>query len=288
MAKAGKDRRGGRRQRHFAAKCLPSAIDYDAISRLLEILAPQVSDARHAIALAIVVKGIELIREHAPIGPALPPGAAQENRRALAKLKVGKTELGVPFNSFARLNGRLYAAGNSGIYEIEDLSAERIEVDELGEKILSPLRTMGLLEQRLAGLHNINPNVLHNPLVDVRGTEEGEGSERTMADNLLDHLVHPRAWDEELAGYVYFAIQRGLAIKAVTSWYVDEPEQMKTGWNFGRLLKLTADQVGLQLPSTRSGMEKLLKRGKAWALEPAITYPDGRSFTALEIEFPEV
>lgn len=146
---------------------------------------------------------------------------------------------------------------------------------------------MGMLQQRLAGFHNINPNALHNPLVDVRGTEEEEGSGRTMADTLLDHLAHPRAWDEELAGYAYFAIQRGLAIKAVTSWYVDKPEQMKTGWNFGRLLKLTADQAGMQLPSTRSGMEKLLKRGKAWALEPAIIYPDGRSFTALEIEFPE-
>lgn len=173
MAKSGKDRRGGRRQRHFVAKCLPSVIDHDAISRLLRILAPQVPDERHAFALAIAVKGIELIRAHAPAGPALPPGAAQENRRELAKLKAGKTEFGSPFESFARLNGRLYAAGNGGIYEIEDLSAERLEVNGLADGILSPLRTMGMLQQRLAGFHNINPNALHNPLVDVRGTEEG-------------------------------------------------------------------------------------------------------------------
>ncbi len=278
------ERRGGRRQRRVFKKDRLGPIDREAISRLLKTLASNVADDRLAIALNIVVRGIEIIREHAPSETKLLSGCVQKNRRALEKLKKGKAEIGIAFNGFMKFRGRLYGTSSSGLYRFKDEPVEWLEVSGLDNAILAPMRTWSALHQRMAGFQNINPNVLYNPSTS---SEVGIDA-RTLGDELVDSFINPPAWDVYLASYVYFAITRGLGINAATSWYEVKPKQMRSGWGFGRLFTLAADQSGVPLPSSRPGMEELLKRGKDAALKIAISYPDGRKFTALEIEFPGI
>lgn len=281
--------RGGRRQRRYAKKDSLGRIDREGIFDLLKQLAPNVTEERWEFALTITVKGIEIHREHAPIGPTLAT-PVQKNRRALTRFKGGsRGEEIAPFNGLLEFNGRLFGTSSSGLYEIEDIPLEDPydPYEGLDKAVANPLRTLASIHQRAAGFSHINPNLPFNPPSSVGDA----GVVHTVADVLLDDLAKPKDWDAELAGYVYLAITRGLSISASMFWYEAPPKKSNKGWNFGRLLSLAAMQAGAVLPSGRDGMEGLMKNGKACAdemLAPAITYADGRTFSAFEIEFPDV
>ncbi len=280
---------GGSRKRHTFKKEQLGSIDREAISSLLRTLAPNVAVDRQAIALAIVVKGIEIVREIAP-NISLTSAAIRKYKSAIKRLKTGKTKWGPPFNSFVRKNGRLYGTREAGLYQeaglyrFEDVPVKRIKVTGFPEWLYSRLHIMAEIEQRAAGFKNINPNILCNPTVEVKEN----GSSFTLADQILDDLIKSlEDCKVELASCVYFAITAGLGVNATTSWCIDEPKKMRDGRNFGRLFVLAAKQAHVPLLSSRSAMQGVLKRGKAKALKPAITYSDGRSFTDPEILFQD-
>lgn len=275
------ERRGGRRQRNFAKKDGLGAIDREVLSDLLRLLAPTATDQQQEFALTIVIKGIELYREHAPSGRAL-TGSAQESRRALEKFKNGKTTAGiVPFSAKAPWGGYV-SATDTGLHMLDgdtDDGGDQVDVYRgLDKAISGPLRTLSIMRQHTAGFKRINPNIFFNFNPSVVGNA------------LLDEAVNPRDWDAELAGYVYLAIACGLSIRPKVKWYGSPPEAMRNGWNVGRLLEIAAAQAGAPLPSSRGGMEDLMARGMACAKEmlaPAGTFADGRTISLFEMEFPD-
>lgn len=283
-----KEQRGGGRLRSYANKGALGDIDHKAISQLLAQLAPGVSDEQERFALAITVKGIEVFREHAPSGRALTT-SVQQNRRELKKFMNGKSSAGtMPFNGFVCFNGKLYATSSSGLFEIKDtpLSDETDPYLGLDKAIANPLRTFAMVHQAAAGFKHLNPNL---PFNSYTGEEE-DGDARTIADALLDGHAQPRDWLAELAGYVYLALVKGLTINASMHWFEGDSPKSKKGWNFGRLLSLAGTQAGGALPNSRRGMEGLMRKGKACAekmLAPAITYPDDRTISYFEMEFPQ-
>jgi len=247
-------------------------------------LAPAAPEDCRARALAILVKGIEVHRENAPDGRVL-SGTVQASRRAVKKAMKAITKAGVPqFNSFARIGGRPCGLADDGLYWLDDEgSGEDLgsAFDGLEKPIANALRTDSEINQLRAGFGRVDSR---RPLSTYR-----DGG-RTVADLVLEGIANPRDWDAELAGYIYLAITRGLLIKASMGWYDTKPVRTGSGWNYGRLLELVALQTGLTLPSSRAGMEGLMVRGRGSAermLEPAITYPDGRTFSYFDIEFPE-
>lgn len=273
------DGRGGRRQRRFAKKDGLNAIDREAIADLLEKLAPKANDARKELALKIVVKGVELFREHAPVRRTL-KDSVQKNRRAMKKWMDGKTAAGYPFESFVRVSGRLFASGRGGIYEILDVQIDNpIDGYEgLEEAIAGPQRAYTILQQRVAGFKHINPNIPYS------------GGTPGIGETLLDAVARPRDWEGELAGYVYLAITKGMGLKAsTTDIHQFDPVKVKTGANYCRLLMLALIQSGIQPPAEK--LRPLMSRGKKEAeelLAPAITHPDGRSYSAFAMMFPDV
>lgn len=278
-----KSNRGGRRLRRYAIRSDLGEIDPSSIIRLIGEFSPEgTTDQRKDLALRIILKGIESFRENCQTTPNA-PGWIQGQRRALAKLMRGKAEARPPFSSMLVFNGFLYGAGSEGLVQILDEPYESIEETGLHSSIANPLRILGMEQQASAGHRNISPNVLLNP----PAMDYADDNRRYAADEIIDALAHAREWDVELAAYAYFAITRALSTVAPTSWYDIEPDRVRKGWCYGRLLVAAGLEAGAVLPHSRNGMEKLLKKGRACALEPAITYPDGRSLTALEIEFPE-
>lgn len=284
-------RRGGARQRRLngrVAKSELGPIDSDAISKLLEDLAPGASVERKARARAIVIKGIEVHRENAPTERAL-KGAAKDSRRALQRFQKDS-----PFNSFMRIGGRCVGCAADGLYWVDSDTDGGTRFDEyarLEKALADPLRTLSIFAQLAAGVQDVDPGLAFNPRAGV-----GEdGAQKTVGSLLLDELAHPRDWDAELAAYVYLAITRGLCITATKSWHdPDEPggapKRRRGTWNYGRLLVLAAAQAGVPLPDSRAGMQGLMGRGKVYAaemLKPAVTFPDGREVSHFGAEFPE-
>lgn len=280
-------RRGGRRQRHFANKSSLGAIDEEGITSLLTRLAPNASQQRLTFALAIVLKGIEHYREHAPTGKTL-TDTVQKNRRAVRKFMNGDTAAGIaPFNSLVCIEGRCFGASISGIAEIPLQQRFNSPYDGLDRALTNRLRAESVGQQLAAGFPRIIPNLPFNGLAGVSES----GAKRTVAEVMLDEIAAPPDYEAELAGNVFTAITQGLAIEATTSWFEFEPEKMARGWNFGRLLTKAAAEAGAPIPVGRDGMEGLLKRGKAAGLDllqPAITYGDGRAFTYFELDFAEL
>lgn len=288
---ASNGRRGGARQRRWKGRVAKDGlgpVDRDAISNLLEDLAPAAPVELKSRALAIVVKGIEVHRENAPTEQAL-KGAAKDSRRALQRFQKNS-----PFNSFGRVGGRYVGCAADGLYWLDGDTDGGTRFDQYAglEKALSdPLRTLSICAQLAAGFQGVNPGLAFNPLSGV-----GEdGAQKTVGSRLLDELAHPRDWDAELAGHVYLAITRGLCIAATEDWHEpDEPDsaprRRSDTWNYGRLLVLAAAQAGVPLPRSRAGMKGLMDRGRACAdemLMPAVTFPDGREVSHFDAEFPE-
>lgn len=278
------DGRGGRRQRRFSAKENLSEIDRKALSDLLAKLAPGATATQREFALKIVVKGIDICRERAPSRRAL-SGLPQTSRRELAKLKKGK--MGPVFNSFFHLGGKTYGAASDGLYEIhapEPDNPPTAGYGKLDQAIVNSLRGLSFLHQVAAGASSPNLNLVFNP-------STGEGAhDRTVADVLLEGLVNPGDHEAELAGFVYLAITKGLGLKASTyDLHQFDPQKVKTGANYCRLLVLALEQSGIDSP--REKLRPLMLKGQDAAKEllaPAVEYADGRTFSAFEMEFPEV
>ncbi|KAF1717912.1 hypothetical protein CSC74_03120 [Pseudoxanthomonas yeongjuensis] len=285
-----KDGRGGRRKRRFQKPQSLGEIDRKVLATLLEKLGPRETSSQRESALKIVVKGIEIYRECAPRGSAL-TGTVQKNRRALEKLKKGKTETGqLPFNSFARVGKTLYGAASNGLYRIEDVPGRSAEsYGDLESAIAGPLRTLAVIQQLAAGFRNVDPNIPFNGIVNV-GTN---GEQITTGDVLLNDLAKPQDREAELAGYCYLALARGLEKRVVLTQPKHHPK--RSGFNYWQLLRLALIQAGVPLPneelhSNPVRLERLMKAGEESAarmLAPAITHADGRTFSDFEMTFSE-
>lgn len=282
---ADKERRGGRRQRNFPNKAPLGEINEAALVDLLKVLAPSAAANRRDLALAIVVRGIEIYRDSAQNRRAL-AGTVQENRRALKRFNKGKTETGFqPFNSIVRARGFVYGASRDGIVQIIDVPQEPV-LDAFGglERTVSePLSILASARQFVLGMENINPHLPFNPSVGL----DRDGRNRTLGDYILDDIASPKDYEAELAGYVYLAISRAISLEVSMTWFEEEPRKIREGWNFGQLLSLAAIEAGAEIPRSRDGLEGLMKRGRCLAmemLEPAITFSDGRTLSSFDIE----
>lgn len=282
---ADKERRGGRRQRNSPNKAPLGEINEAALVKLLKVLAPGAAANRRDLALAIVVRGIEIYRDSAQNRRPL-AGTVQENRRALKRFNKGKTETGIPpFNSIVSAGGFVYGASREGIVQILDVPQEPV-LDAFGglEKAISePLSILASVRQFVLGMKNINPNLTCNPIVGI----DERGRNRTFGDHLLDEIARPIDCEADLAGFVYLSLTRALSLDVSMTWFESEPEKIRKGWNFGQLLRLAANEAGAEIPSSRDAMEGLMKRGRGSAmemLEPAITFSDGRTLSSFDIE----
>ncbi len=288
MTPAGADGRGGRRQRRFAKKEGLGEIDHAAIVELLAKLAPKATDEQREMALAIVVKGIETFREHAPGVPAR-NDTMQTRRRALAKWEAGKTEAAPPFNSFMQFDGKLYGVAADGLYEIRDVPHPN-GYEGLEDAIARPLRQLSEMQQRAAGASVVNSNI---PFMGSAGVGKS-GKPLSVGDVLLNEIAHPRDWEAYLAGFVYVAITKGLGLKAsTTDLHQFDPIKAKTGANYCRLLVLALEQAGIEPPTEKlyplmlKGTEEAKSGITKFPREPGTEGPEGRTYSAIEMMFPE-
>jgi hypothetical protein len=260
-----------------------------ALANLLEKLGPKATDTQRKAALTIVVKGIEIYRECAPRDRRL-TGTVQKSRRALGKLKNGKTGTGqLPFNSFIRLGGVLYGAASDGLYKIEDVPVRSDEsYGDIEDAIAAPLRTYAAMQQIAAGFKHIDVSIPFNGHSGIAENCEA----RTFGDVLLDEIANPQDWQAELAGFAYLSLAKGLGVQVRSTQPVQPPK--RTGANYWQLLKLALQQAGVQLPAEKPHsnpvrLERLMGAGKKVAegmLAPMVTYVDGRAYSDFEMMFP--
>ncbi|MFT4256001.1 MAG: hypothetical protein QM599_03450 [Pseudoxanthomonas sp.] len=293
---AGKDKRGGRRQRHPVKTEGLGEIDRKALADLLAKLAPKATDSQRSFALKIVVKGIEFCRDGVPPDHMKLTGAAQHNRRALEKFKKGKTASGqFPFNSFMQVGGKCYGLTSTGLYLLEggDVPINAIgdspettegSYGDLKGGIAHMLRKLSVLQQLAAGFKHPDPETPFN-----RSLTTADDLSSTTADALLNTIIHPPDHEAKLAGFVYLAIVKGLGLKASSyDLHQFDPQRVVVGANYCRLLVAAMEQSGIEPPKEK--LRPTMIKGEQEArqlLTPVVTFPDGRTYSDFAMLFPD-